>query len=62
MGWKVRALRTVARGWKPAALAHFANRLAEIDAQLKGGAEGIGLDETARTAVVEKFLVDIAKK
>lgn len=62
MGWKVRALRTVARGWKPAALAHFANRLAEIDAQLKGGAEGIGLDETARSAVVEKFLVDIARK
>lgn len=62
MGWKVRALRSVARGWKPAALAYFANRLAEIDAQLKGGADGIGLDETARTAVVEKFLVDIARK
>jgi DNA polymerase III subunit delta len=62
MGWKVRALRSVARGWKPAALAHFANRLADIDAQLKGGAAGIGLDETARTAVVEKFLVDIARK
>lgn len=62
MAWKVRALRSVARGWKPAALAYFANRLAEIDAQLKGGAEGIGLDETARTAVVEKFLVDIARK
>jgi DNA polymerase-3 subunit delta len=62
MAWKVRALRSVARGWKPAALAHFANRLADIDAQLKGGAAGIGLDETARTAVVEKFLVDIARK
>lgn len=62
MGWKVRALRQVARGWKPAALAYFANRLAEIDAQLKGGAEGIGMDETAKTAVVEKFLVDIARK
>lgn len=62
MAWKVRALRQVARGWKPAALAYFANRLAEIDAQLKGGADGIGMDETARTAVVEKFLVDIARK
>jgi DNA polymerase-3 subunit delta len=60
MDWKVKNLRQIARGWKPAALAYFANRLADIDAQIKGGAEGIGLDESARTAVVEKLMLEIA--
>ena len=62
MAWKVPKLRAIARGWKPSALAYFTNRLAEIDAQIKGSAAGAGLDENARTAVVEKFLIDIARR
>ena len=62
VAWKVPILRSIARSWKPSALAYFTNRLAEIDAQVKGSSIGAGLDETARSAVVEKFLIEIARK
>ena len=56
--FKVRQLKTAAASWEPAQLAEAVKRLAEVDAQMKGGLlPGESLDPAQKVRALEAFVI-----